>query len=575
MSVDHKPSKAKSTAPATPGSDIREERTQQLSAEEISSSLLLEDPSEEALPSSAEELSGSLLLEDPTAERVATPAASDVELPTLQRPVPAPLLARAASVLASPRLTDTGGPPAAVTAGRMPPPAAGASDAPPGNVVVGPPTPARLPNAPSSDVEMTQLPYGPAGRLRSWVGDHLPKGRGARVATCALLGGLALLGIGAALFASKSSGEATGVSPSAAPSTPTASTGALAAPSPAPVSAVQPASTACKVAGTAHVIAPNAMLAPGVEARALGDDVGLGFAPTTEGAMVVRIDRASLSAAESTTVRASGIVRRVTPLVAKKGGLAAAVDADRGDRTLGTRTIAADPPLQIGVSNGHLAWWRGGGASKGKLWALEGEGEVEALRGAVWQRAPDAPDVVVLAFRRLGALWLGAAESTNGLASKRELSRIAGGGSAIGSPAIAVNRGIVLASWAERAAADDPWRLRWVRFNAEEAPGEPATFKPPAGGKGEQAMSPAVSALPGGGFLLVWTEGPAAAHDVRALTLSAGGEPIGAPLAISSEGSNAGEGQGAVGGGGRGLVAFLESDANGFRVMATPIVCGP
>jgi hypothetical protein len=131
-----------------------------------------------------------------------------------------------------------------------------------------------------------------------------------------------------------------------------------------------------------------------------------------------------------------------------------------------------------------------------------------------------------------------------------------------------------MAAWADRASADDPWSLRWVRFKAGDSPGTPKTFTPPAGGQGGQAMSPGITAVPGGRFLLVWTEGPASLHHVRALTLSLDGVPVGRPLEISADGANAGQGQAAVGTAGGGVVAFLESSDGGFRVAATPISCG-
>jgi hypothetical protein len=88
-------------------------------------------------------------------------------------------------------------------------------------------------------------------------------------------------------------------------------------------------------------------------------------------------------------------------------------------------------------------------------------------------------------------------------------------------------------------------------------------------------MSPAVTAVPGGRFLLVWTDGPASRHDVRALTLSHDGVPLGKPLDISNRSTNAGQGQAAVNAARQGLVAFLESADNGFRVVARAITCAP
>ena len=170
---------------------------------------------------------------------------------------------------------------------------------------------------------------------------------------------------------------------------------------------------------------------------------------------------------------------------------------------------------------------------------------------------------------------MGTATGRDALSPQGALSRAAGLGDTVGSPAVAINDGVVIVAWADRASSSDPWSLRWVRFKAGEAAGEPGTFTPPAGGKGEQVMSPGLAAVPGGRFLLVWTDGPAARHDVRALTLSHDGAPLGKPLNISNRSANAGQGQAAVNAARQGLVAFLESADSGFRVVATAITCGP
>jgi hypothetical protein len=86
-------------------------------------------------------------------------------------------------------------------------------------------------------------------------------------------------------------------------------------------------------------------------------------------------------------------------------------------------------------------------------------------------------------------------------------------------------------------------------------------------------MSPGLAVVPGIGFLLSWTEGAISAHDVRALTLANDGTSIGAPLALSNEGVNAGQGQAAIDLEGHGLVAFLQGGGGVFQVAATPITC--
>jgi hypothetical protein len=349
----------------------------------------------------------------------------------------------------------------------------------------------------------------------------------------------------------------------------------------APVAAPAPArqepsasTTPCVVAGAARIVAPSAIVSAGIEVRAVGDDVALGFAPDEHQATALRLDASSLAVDSKVDAQSSESIRRVVPLASSDGALGVAEDADReGDALQGRRTIALDPPLDIGSAGGSLVFARPNGAAAGKLWPLDGDGSVEALRGSSdpTQSAP----VVALAFRHGGAIWLGAATGRDALAPLGPLTRAGGSSAGVGSPAIAVSGGVALAAWADRDGATDPWRLKWVSFKAGEAPGEPGTFTPPAGGRGEQAMSPGIAAVPGGRFLLVWTEGPATRHDVRALTLSRGGQPLGKPLVISSKNMNAGQGQGAVNGSGRGAVAFLASAAGGFQVVATPIKCAP
>jgi hypothetical protein len=334
-----------------------------------------------------------------------------------------------------------------------------------------------------------------------------------------------------------------------------------------------PSFVPCTVTGPPHVIAPNATVNAGVEVVRLGDDLALGFAPSDHEAIAVRIDPGTLSAGATARARSHDPVRRVTPIANGQGGLALLADADRkNDRLQGRRTVLGDPPLQLGASDGHVAWARVGGAPAGQLWSIDEGANVESLRGA---SNGDGDRTVALAYRRGSTVWMGVAAGSAAMAPKGDLAHVDGLGTAIGSPAVALGDGVVLVAWADRASSDVPWKLRWVRFVVGGAPGATETFVPPAGGKGEQAMSPAITAISGGRFLLVWTEGPMSGHDVRALTLSSEGKPLGAPLVISNVGVNAGQGQAAVTPSGRGVVAFLESSESGFQIGATPITCSP
>jgi hypothetical protein len=283
------------------------------------------------------------------------------------------------------------------------------------------------------------------------------------------------------------------------------------------------------------------------------------------------LDGSSLAASDNARLRSDDAVKRVLPIKNAKNELSLVVDSDvPNDPVQGRRTVLTDPPVQFGVAKGHIVWTEMQSPPSGDLWPIDGA-TVEALRGAVDAASPHG---IAVAFRQGGSIVLGMAAGASPFAAKGELTRIRGLGTAVGSPAVAINSEVVLVAWADRASSDDPWQLRWVRFRSGDAPGTPSLFSPPPGGPGEQAMSPGVTALSGGRFLIVWTEGPPSAHQVRALTVSSAGVALGAPLLVSGDGLNAGQGQAAVNANGQGVIAFLESRGQRFEIAATPIACG-
>jgi hypothetical protein len=661
-----KPAPAMSTAVsrppvrgAGPRHDAPPQREEAPSVEELSSSLLLADDTDETQAAGVEELSGSLLIEDsldgePTRvtnlsplERPAPAYHAPLTLPDLPKSTPGPQLdpfppAPETDPVPSrwsvdpPQIHEMGKAPEASAAplATLPMPVLkpehASVDAPPGEAPdrserlpqwrtppSEPPAPPRnlvgvamdairgrlrslspkellqsagrlkerLPSAGSLTERLRRasklkerLPN--AGRLK----DLLRRARGPRPAwllPAVTMGGL-VLGIGGAALlysvAHSPSREENAEAPSAR-----ASSSAAVAPAPPQAPAASQSSgwvaappAACTVTGPPHVVAPSAILSAGVEVRRVGDAMALGFAPDDHHATAVRLDPTSLAASTAAKARSADPIRRVLPIASANGALDLAVDVDRKkDPLQGRRTIPLPTPLQLGWANDTIAWARMGGSTANKLWRLDGEGDVEALRGAV--EAVEARTTVAIAFRRSNAIWMGAATGSSALTPQGELSHVDGLGPSVGSPAIAMNDGVVLVAWSDRASPDDPWHLRWTRFKAGEVPTEPKTFAPPAGGKGEQAMSPGIAAIPGKRFLLIWTEGPITRHDVRGLTLAEDGTPIGAPLTISSESGNAGQGQAAVTSDGSGVVAFLESSESaegGFRLAATPISCG-
>jgi hypothetical protein len=330
----------------------------------------------------------------------------------------------------------------------------------------------------------------------------------------------------------------------------------------------------CNPAGPPRSLATNATVAAGVEVRVFGSEFALGYASSDADGVVLRVDPTSLAVLATVTGTSKSTIRRVNPVASNGGAIGIAIDADRKyDVIRSRRTISLDPPLQVGVSANNLVWaQRVGGPVAGKLWAVEGRGEIDSIRSATSEVAGEP--TLALVFRRKGALGVGLVRGGDAPAPRGALAYFNGLGPVVGSPAVGLNDGVVLAAWADRAGADAAWSLRLARFNAGEPPEETRTFAPPAGGNGGPAMSPAITPLPQKGFLLVWSEGPPAGRRVRAVPLAGSGKTVGPAIDLSDSGANAGQAQAAVASSGRGVVAFLQSAGSRFELVATPITCG-
>jgi len=380
-----------------------------------------------------------------------------------------------------------------------------------------------------------------------------------------LLLGIAIA-VPAGMLLRRGSGKPSAETPSAAPQ--------LAASALTPQAAREAALSSCRLAGAPRTLAAKATVAAGVEARAFGSDLALGYAASDSDGVVLRLDPTSLSILATVTGTSKSPIRRVSPVVSPGGAIGLAVDADRkGDAVRSRRTVSVDPPLQIGVSAGNLVWAQSlGGPITGKLWPIDGHGEIDSMRSVEGEVAGES--ILALVFSRKNVVGVGLARAGDAPAAKGSLAYFSGLGPVVGAPAVAVNEGAVVAAWADRTGPDAAWGLRLARFDGGESAGEPRTFALPAGGKGGPAISPAIAALPQKGFLFVWSEGPAAGRVVRAVTLTASGETTGAAMDLSNAGANAGQPQAAVDASGHGVVAFLQSAGGAFELVATPIACG-
>jgi hypothetical protein len=331
------------------------------------------------------------------------------------------------------------------------------------------------------------------------------------------------------------------------------------------------ASAPCSLAGTSHTIAPRALVPTGVEVQLSGAGVGLGFATSPKDAMTVEVEPTSLTVGASARVHSADLLKRVVP-ESIGGKLSVVGEGERhGDHLTGRHVIPGPWPVDVGVADGNIVWAPHLKDTASKLWPVDQDGPVEALRGVPIEVGGEKG--FAIAFRKSGAVWMGAALGDKTLTPRGPLFRIMGLGPIVGSPTIASSGDSILIAWADRATAQEPWGLRWVKFTPGEAPHDAVAFHPPAGGLGEHAMSPSLAAVSGSRFLFTWTEGPVSAHQVRAQTLTKDGAPLGDAFIVSADGVNAGQAQAAVLSDGRGVVAFLAAKAKAYEIVAAPITC--
>jgi hypothetical protein len=357
------------------------------------------------------------------------------------------------------------------------------------------------------------------------------------------------------------------------PHTDTATTTAASAsavPSAAPVESTAPVASAssappptnpvaCTVTGEAHIVAPRAMIASGIEVVAIDSKIAIGFAKTATAAVTLELDPTTMAAAGANDADAAATIKRVTPV--PSGKMAIDVDAP-ADVIRGRRRLVGD--YDVGKTSGELVWAPHGTSTTTALWKLAGDAPVEATRGAAFEGG------LAIAYRYDGAIWAGLAKGVELMPSAQV--HVAGLGPQVGAPAIAAAAGKVIVAWADRADKNAPWGLRaFVWTEGTEAKAEP--FTPPPGGLGENVMSPSLSALADGSFLLVWTEGPMAQQQVRARVLGSDGTPRGNAIEVSGAGIHAGQGRAAVLPDGRGVIAFLAAVGPAFEVRATAIRC--
>ena len=349
---------------------------------------------------------------------------------------------------------------------------------------------------------------------------------------------------------------------SATPSSTTAVATNAPRPNPAPTG---PVFSACALSGERRTIAPKALASSGIEVAALGNEVAVGFAATPNDATLEILDPSNASTATRVLGRSNDAIRRVLPL----SRTTATLDVDRKRDPLHVRrTLLADPPVDVGGSDDAFVWAAHKTDKTTTLWPLpQSHVPLEQVRG---DALPDGKGFAI-AFRQGSTVYAGAFGGSPP-APLGPLVHVDGLGTTGGAPVIAASGERVMIAWSDRAQPTETWHVRTASFRVGDTEAQPHAFNTPAGGLGEQTMSPDLTSLGSGRFLLLWTEGTTT-HQVRGAVLGEDGSTTSA-FAVSPDGADAGQGQAAVLDDGRGVAAYLSATSPGFyEAVAAPLKC--
>jgi hypothetical protein len=329
-----------------------------------------------------------------------------------------------------------------------------------------------------------------------------------------------------------------------------------------PAGGLLPAMVGCGVTGQPQIIARQARVQSGVEVASFESRLAVGYAVDSTHGVAVDLDPSSLRPTSRSEQLSHLPIRHIAPVVSS-GALGCAADAPCTSHTVkAARTVLAASPFVVGTVDDRLAWADGPTDEPHALWSV-GTAPIELLRGV----SLGLDRGYAVTFRQNGKIFLGALTSdkvVRGPLTSVDAPNVTG------ELALAASDGVVMVAWGDRFGSAARMGVQWTRWVPGQIPTAPHTFEKELEG---EILSPSLSSISGGGFLLAYTQRTVFDSRVNAQAIDSIGAPIGAPLTISGGKSGAGWANGAVTTDGRGVVAFLAPSDAGFEVMATPIAC--
>ncbi len=293
----------------------------------------------------------------------------------------------------------------------------------------------------------------------------------------------------------------------------------------------------------------------------------VGFAETRLIANALVVDAETLALRSKKNERARAPIVGVVPIV-KDGGVSLAIDVEDPRIRFG-RTIDGSSQFRIGIGADGFVRQRENGPIA-SLWKADAKAESTVAR------VDGSPDLGLFVTVRRGGLagslfggWLSADGS-----SRSELAQVAVTGAQVGTPTAAVGAGSVVMAAAVRASDDASWDVHLGKASSPKLPERLSALSLARASDDVQRMSPAIAALPGGRWLLQWTERESdqTRYVVRVAVLDADLRAAGDPITVSPPEADSGQGELWVRGD-RAVSLHLVKTTSGHELMATRLEC--
>jgi hypothetical protein len=316
-----------------------------------------------------------------------------------------------------------------------------------------------------------------------------------------------------------------------------------------------------KLADAVHLGVPLAIRQDG------SGRVALGYAASTTEAVGLTLDPVTLDAARAFSEEGSEKVLGVLPLSRADGGSSFATSRAQGKDDNGglvalsagiAHLSAGERGFQVRLGENTEFLWQDAAAPQNTSPRAEPLGSSGAL--ATWRRGGLDGDIMVGLLDGRGR-------------ARGSVTKIASEAKEFGTPSPSVGEEEVLVTFASRAASDRPWRIELSRAPLGQLPATSRTFVPEGLSESASTLSPAATALPGGGWLLQWTQGEKGKHRIWLQTLDRDLAPVGPPLAAAPADVESGQGAPWAGADRRAAAFYIVRAGQRWELWGTALEC--